>query len=131
MALDLAVIAPVAATVPLAVAVAELGLRLPFAEPRRKMQATLTKSLRTMRAPAVSDHWKQRALLFYSGITFRAALSLLGCVAVMAAAATLGVLSIGLVVPNFDTVTLSASGLIAIFFTATLYLLLRLRLTHG
>jgi hypothetical protein len=118
-------------TVPLAVAVAELGLRLPFAELRRKMQVTLSKSLRTMRAPAVSDHWKQRALLFYSGITFRVALNLLGCVAVLAAAAGLGVLSIGLVIPNFDAVTLSITGVVSIVLTATLYLLLRLRLKHG
>lgn len=119
------------ATVPLAVAIAELGLRLPFAELRRKMQVTSRKSLRTMRAPAVSDHWKQRALLFYSGITFRAALNLLGCVAVLAAAAGLGVLSIGLVIPNFDAVTLSITGVVSIVLTATFYLLLRLRLKHG
>jgi hypothetical protein len=119
------------ATVPLAVGVAELGLRLPFAEQRRKIQVTLSKSLRTMRAPAVSDHWKQRALLFYSGITFRATLNLLGYVAVLAAATGLGVLSIGLVIPNFDAVTLSVTGMVPIVLTVTLYLLLRLRPRHG
>ena len=119
------------ATVPLTVALAEVGLWLPFAEPRRKMQVMFRKSLRTMRAAAVSDHWKQRALLFYSGITFRAALKLLGSVAVVAATAGLGVFLIGLVVPNFDAVTLSVPGMLLIFLTAALYLPLRLRLKHG
>lgn len=119
------------ATVPLAIAMAELGLRLPFAEPRRKMQAVLGKSLRTMRAAAISDHWKQRALLSYSGITFRATLNLLGNVAVLAAAAATAVLSIGLVVPGFDAVTFSVPGILVIFLTAALYLPLRLRFKHG
>ena len=95
------------------------------------MQAMLSKSLRTMRAAAVSDHWKQRALLSYSGITFRATLSLLGNVAVLVAAATAAVLSIGLVVPGFDAVTFSIPGILVIFLTAALYLPLRLRLKHG
>lgn len=116
--------------VPLAIGMAELGLRLPFAEPRRQMQLMFSKSLRTMRA-AASDHWKQRALLSYSSITFRASLSLLGNVAVLAAAAASAVLTIGLVIPSFDTVTFSVPGIILIFITASLYLLLRLGLKHG
>lgn len=119
------------ATVPLAIAMTELGLRLPFAEPRRKMQAAFSKSMRTMRAAAVSDHWKQRALLSYSGITFRATLSLLCNVAFLAAAAASAVLLIGLAIPNFDAVTFSVPGMLLIFLTATIYMSLRLRLAHG
>lgn len=119
------------AVVLFAIALTELGLRLPFASPSRKMQTLFSKSLRTMRAAAVSDHWKQRALLFYSGITFRAALSLLGNVVVLAAVAALGALSVGLVVPGFDAVTFSIPGTLVIFLTAALYLPLRLKLKRG
>jgi hypothetical protein len=119
------------AVVPLAMVLTELGLRLPFAAPRQKMQLMLSKSLRTMRAAAVSDHWRQRALLFYSRITFRAALTLLGNVAVLGAAAAVGVLSVGLVVPGFDAATFSVPGTLLVFLTAALYLPLRLKHRHG
>jgi hypothetical protein len=45
----------------------ELFLRLPLARQARELTATLHKVTRVITSSAISDHWKEKVLLRYSG----------------------------------------------------------------
>lgn len=112
----------------LCIVVVEIALRLPLAAIAARAQATATKALRTMRAPGVSDHWKERVMLAYAA-------TMLGCTLRLAAMLALifgvvGLLALGfeMVAPGFGEFLLGLTGLALSLVFATAYVSLRRRL---
>jgi len=54
----------------LAVAIVECLIRLPVRSAVRAMAATAAKAAHVVRARGISDHWKERVLIRYSGRLF-------------------------------------------------------------
>ena len=69
-----------AAIVVATVIACELALRLPLVTSVATMNATAGRALRVVRAPRVSDHWKERILPAYAGRLMKASLLLLASV---------------------------------------------------
>lgn len=49
------------------VAAVEFFFRLPFLERVRDLSGLVAKTVHTVRSPRISDHWKEKVLLAYSG----------------------------------------------------------------
>ena len=87
-----------AAIVAATVIACEIALRLPLVTSVATMSATAGRALRVMRAPRVSDHWKERILPAYAGRLLKASLLLLASV-------------LGIVLPVVLVVTLATGSL--------------------
>jgi len=105
----------------------ELALRLPLLTPAGRIAATSQKALRMMANGAVSDHWKERAMLAYAGRTFAAVgLFVLALAALLGALAVIA-LSIDVIAPGFSAFLVSLPGLGLTLVAATVWMLVRRR----
>lgn len=67
----------------LCVLLIELTLRLPFATAVVGASRSAGRAVRVVRAKAVSDHWKEKALATYARTTFLSSLKLAGLMAIL------------------------------------------------
>ena len=129
------------ATVPEIVAVAlatalaiEAALRLVLGGTVREMARAANKSLRVLRAAAISDHWKERVLRRYSVVLLAASVRLLAAIVVVVGlyAAVLTVAGL-LLVPAFDPLgaLLRADHAVLAVVVAALYLPARRKVLSG
>ncbi|MEO1018987.1 MAG: hypothetical protein AAFY56_15030 [Pseudomonadota bacterium] len=109
----------------------EIALRLPLAAIVATMRKTAIKTLRTLSAGAVSDHWKEKVMLTYAGIMFLSSIKLAGMLFILGAIAILVSLALDRLSSGFETFIISGWGIIAALIAATLYLAVRKRLTSG
>lgn len=112
----------------LVVVTVELLYRLPVVDHFKKLTRCIYKAGRVMRSPAISDHWKERALLMYARQIFTTSLmSLLWLVASFAplVALTLAGASQGIAV---DALLLSFEGIIGCILMAVVYQRIRPKL---
>lgn len=58
------------------VAAVEIFYRIPFLERVGNLSGIVTKTVHTVRSPKISDHWKERVLLAYSGKLMTTSLTL-------------------------------------------------------
>lgn len=94
----------------LCVALVELVLRLPFAGTVVRITDSGRRSLRVVRSPAISDHWKERALSAYARNTMIASLRLALLLAVLAAVAAVLVVAFDRILPGFQPFILGWVG---------------------
>lgn len=113
-----------------AIGLVELAMRLDFREPLVRLAATAGRAFHVMRAQQISDHWKERVLLAYSGRILASAMRLALLFAVFAAAALAAVAVLGwLVSLPLAPFVLSAEGLIFTSLVALGHFWIRTR--HG
>jgi hypothetical protein len=113
------------------VALVELLMRLPLLPAVRQLNTVMRKSLATMRAAGISDHWKEKAMLAYSGRTFSATLRIAACFAAFIAVALVLVTLFDMLHAGFQSFVLGWAGLLGGTVIACLYAALRSRLRHG
>ena len=112
----------------LCVALVEVVLRLPIIAVGQRAARIGQRAARILRAPGVSDHWKEKALLAYSrrlmGNTLRLSAMLLVLAGVAVALVALG----DRIVPGFAAFVMGWQGILATLVLASAYGLLRARL---
>jgi hypothetical protein len=112
------------------IAMIELVLRLNVAGAIQRLLTVLKKVLRTLKSSRISDHWKERAMLAYSGRMFVASLTLLALfLLVLAPIAIFALLASRFGVPFVPLLT-DVTGIVACIVIACIYLPLRRRLRH-
>lgn len=112
------------------IAAVELVLRLDVAGTIRRLLAVVRKVLRIMKSDTISDHWKERAMLAYSGQMFSASLMLLAMLLLaLAPFAVLAAVGTWMDIPFLALLT-SAAGVLVCVAIACAYLPLRRRLKH-
>ena len=112
----------------LCVALVEVVLRLPIIAVGQRAARIGQRAARILRAPGVSDHWKEKALLAYSrrlmGNTLRLSAMLLVLAGVAVALVALG----DRIVSGFAAFVMGWQGILATLVLASAYGLLRARL---
>lgn len=112
------------------IAAVELVLRLDVAGTIRRLLTVVRKVLRIMKSDTISDHWKERAMLAYSGQMFSASLMLLAMLLLaLAPFAVLAAVGTWMDIPFLALLT-SAAGVLVCVAIACAYLPLRRRLKH-
>jgi hypothetical protein len=112
-------------------AAAELFLRLPLARTARGLLRVAGKVRRTLRSPQISDHWKEKVLLFYARQMFWASLGVFSLMlTALLPLALLAALGTGIGVDLAGRL-MEPLGLLVSLAVACGYLLLRRRLQHG
>lgn len=124
-------LASVIALVALTFILVEVALRLPFGASLEAMVKPSLRSISVMRAPGISEHWKERAMLLYANRTLcgvkRFTMNLLRVVVV---AVGFGA-AIAVVVPGFAAFSLGVEGLVLTLVVATGWIALRNGLVGG
>ncbi|MCB1831835.1 MAG: hypothetical protein KDH19_00055 [Geminicoccaceae bacterium] len=115
----------------LCILVVEIALRLPFAGLLRRTARTATSALWTLRARHVSDHWKEKVMVAYSGRMFACSLGLALWLLVVAAVVIAFVLAVEFVLPGFSAFMTGWQGIVASLVAASIYLSLRKHLPHA
>lgn len=108
------------------IAAVELFLRLDIAGRARQLLAVVRKVLRVMQSSAISDHWKERALLAYAGRMFTGSVTLL---ALLLLAVTPFSIAAWIDAESLDLL-MQFTGMTACLIVAGLYVPLRRRLRH-
>ncbi|MGR3762394.1 hypothetical protein ACUXV3_20010 (plasmid) [Roseobacteraceae bacterium NS-SX3] len=117
-----------AAVALITICLTELFLRLPLVAAARSVLDTSRRAARVMRARAISDHWKEKAVQAYAGLMLKAGLRLLaGLGAVALAGAGLAALA-EVLVPGTAAALLSGPGLLVSAAAAAGYLAARRQL---
>jgi hypothetical protein len=120
-------------TVPGVITFIELFLRLPFKKRVRELVATSGKSLKVIRSPNISDHWKEKAVPHYARLTMALSLSLTFYLIALFLAFGVVFCVLGLVffgdLREVLELTYQAETLIIAVVFGTLYALLRNKLT--
>lgn len=112
------------------IAAVELVLRLDMAGTLRRLLKVLRKVLRMMQSDAISDHWKERAMLAYSGQMFSASLRLLAMLLLAVSPfAILAAVGTWMDMP-LPALLMSGTGVLVSLAIACAYLPLRRRLNH-
>ncbi len=115
----------------LCVLLVELALRLPFAATLAAVSRTGVRAVRVIRAKAVSDHWKEKALAAYAQITFLSSIKLAGLLAVLLAVAAVLVVALEQISSGFQSFILGWHGIAFSIVFASLYLKVRKSIVHG
>lgn len=115
----------VALTVVLCGVLVESVIRLPLARGLARAGRTANRATRVMRAPSISDHWKERAMLAYAGVLFRTSLGLAGLIALVAGVAGVLIWLGDLMRPGYAAFVLGPTGLLLSVAIAALYAMLR------
>lgn len=76
---------------------AEMFIRLPFLARAKALSGTTQHALAVLRSAAISDHWKEKALLAYAGQTAAASIKLSGLLFLVVLVCTIPVVLIDLV----------------------------------
>lgn len=109
----------------------ELALRLPFAAAVAGMSRSGGKAIRVIRAKAVSDHWKEKALAAYAQVTFLSSIKLAGLLVVLLAVAMVLAVTFEQVSRGFQSFILGWRGIAFSIVLASLYLKVRKSIVHG
>jgi len=115
----------------LCVVLVELALRLPFAAVAAGVSKSGGKAIRVIRAKAVSDHWKEKALAAYARITFLSSIKLAGLLVVLLAIAAGLVVALEQISGGFQSFILGWRGIGFSIVFASLYLTVRKSIVHG
>ena len=119
-----------ALSVVLCVFLLELALRLPFAGIVARASQSGSKALRVVRAKAVSDHWKEKALISYAQTTFRCSIQLAVLLAIVLAAAILLAIALEQFHVGFQSFLLGWRGICFSILVASLYVAMRRSVMH-
>lgn len=114
----------------LTAALVALILNLPLIGNVRRISATTGRALHVMRARGVSDHWKERAMMSYSGITLMATLGLIAALAVLAVTAWVLIAGLGMLIPGFAAMVFSPWGIAQMTLIAAVMMVVRNRVAH-
>lgn len=106
----------------------ETALRLPFGASAAGVARAGAKAIRVVRAKAISDHWKEKALAAYAKATFLSSLRLAVLLAVFLAIAAVLVLVFDRISGGFQDFILGWLGIGFTIVFASLYYTLRKRL---
>ena len=121
------------ATAVAAVAVVELFMAVPLLSTARAMSSSLHKSLNVLRAPGISDHWKEKALRAYAFSSMGSSLALLAMFIGLFIVCGLAFHFTGsLLQPGFDSAAaaLELRYVAGMIVMSALYWLLRRRFLH-
>jgi len=113
------------------IACVELFLRLPVLLRVRQMRDVVRKVLRTLGSKAISDHWKERALLAYSGQMMGRSLSLLVLLLAVALPLLLACALAAWLGVSLLALLAEYRGMLATLLIASAYAVLRHRFSHG
>lgn len=114
----------------LCVLLVELALRLPFASTISEVIRSIEKAFHVIRAKAVSDHWKEKALAAYAQITFFSSIKLAGLLVVLLTIAAGLVVALGQISGGFESFILGWRGISFSIVFASLYFKVR-STVHG
>ncbi|GAB5467241.1 MAG: hypothetical protein Kilf2KO_02710 [Rhodospirillales bacterium] len=109
----------------LCVLLVELCLRLPFGPVLSRLVRSSSRALHVVRAKAVSDHWKEKAMAAYARTTFASTFKLALLLGLLLAVATGLVLALERIAPGFEAFILSWLGIGVSVVFACLYVGLR------
>lgn len=109
----------------------ELVLRLPFVSALQALQRTSRRAMAVVTAKRISDHWKEKAMGAYASRTFIASAQIAGLLAIVLGVATLLVLAFDWFWAGFQTFILGWVGLVSSVVAASLYIIIRKKLSHG
>lgn len=118
-------------TAVLCAALIELALRLPFPAVISGVSRSGSKAVRVVRAKAVSDHWKEKALAAYAQTTFLSTLKLAGLLIIVIGIATAVVVILDYAFNGFQKFILSWRGIGFSVIFASLYFTVRRSLVLG
>jgi hypothetical protein len=112
------------------IAMVELFLRLPVLDKLRQIRVVVRKVLKTVSSKAISDHWKERVLLAYSGKLLVCSLSLFALLLLaLSPLAVLCAIGIRMQVPLL-ALLMDYRGVLASIIAACAYLAVRNRLKY-
>ncbi|SON56849.1 hypothetical protein HDIA_3308 [Hartmannibacter diazotrophicus] len=109
----------------LCVLLVELAVRLPLAGAVLGVSGASKRAARVLRAKAISDHWKEKAMGAYARATFASTLKLAGLLIVILAIAFALVLLFEQISSGFESFILGWWGIGFSLVFATLYFSLR------
>src|SRR5690606_24750774 len=109
----------------------ELALRLPFASAVATAGRSSTRALHVVRAKAISDHWKEKAMAAYARSTFLASVQLVSLLAILFGTAFLLVVALERVSGGFQGFILGWRGIAFSVAVASLYVVARRALARG
>lgn len=115
----------------LCVLLVELALRLPFAAALGGVIRSGGRAVRVIRAKAVSDHWKEKALAAYAQTTFFSSIKLAGILVILLAVAAVLVVALEQISGGFQSFILGWRGIAFSIFLASFYLTIRESIVHG
>ena len=115
----------------LCVLLVELALRLPFAAVVAGVSKSGGRAVRVVRAKAVSDHWKGKALAAYAQTTFLSSIKLAGLLVVLLTIAAVLVAALEQISGGFQSFILGWRGIGFSIVFASLYLTVRKLIVHG
>ena len=115
----------------LCVLLVELALRLPFADVVAGVSKSGGRAVRVVRAKAVSDHWKEKALAAYAQTTFLSSIKLAGLLVVLLTIAAVLVAALEQISGGFQSFILGWRGIGFSIVFASLYLTVRKLIVHG
>lgn len=111
----------------LSIVIVEVVLRLPLTGAVAQVLQNAAKSVKALTGPA-SDHWKEKALVAYSGRTFASSGRIGAMLALVIGIAAATIFVIDLLRPGFMGFVLGFEGLIATALLSTLWALARRKL---
>ena len=103
----------------------ELALRLPFRRAMLKVTESGSKATRLVKAKAISDHWKEKAMASYAQTTFLSTLKLAGLLITVFCVAVSVVLFFNQLLDGFQVFILSWRGIVCSIVFASLYVKVR------
>ena len=109
------------------IAVVELLIRTPLALFSKTIMEMSHKAYRTMSSRKISDHWKERSLLFYSREIFRGTIGLLAWFLVIGVCIRLLVWFVDAIDQGFSSFLMSLHGITLSSAVSILYYFLRTR----
>ncbi len=109
----------------------EFAVRLPFADVIAGVSRSGKKAIRVVRAKAISDHWKEKALGAYARTTFISSIKLAGLLVVLLGIATAVVAAFDQVSGGFQSFILGWLGIAFSVVFASLYFVARKSVVHG
>ena len=120
-----------ALTTLLCIVLVELAFRLPFADAAAGAVRCSGKAVHVVRAGAVSDHWKEKALGAYAQATFLSSLKLAGLLIVLFGVGAVLVLAFEQGFNGFERFILSWRGIAFSAVFASLYAYARGSIVRG
>ena len=115
----------------LCVVLVEIALRLPFTDAVARAANYGGRAVRVVRANAVSDHWKEKALAAYAQATFLSSIKLAGFLAVLLTIAAVFVVALEQISGGFQSFILGWRGIGFSIVFASLYPTVRKLIVNG
>ena len=111
--------------------IVEALIRLPVVRLASHIALLSRRSVRTLRADGVSDHWKEKAMGEYSLRTFKSTLQLLATFLALAATGLIFVFFAEQIHEGFSEFLLSGTGIVASSVIATAFAIARTKWIKG